>query len=162
MRYMLIFLVAIGCLGCQNNTNNSSKNLAKSVDSLEKQLSQQYKPGLGTLMKHVQTHHAKLWFAGSNENWALADFEIHELKERFEAIEKYHAGNDEIEPIDMIYPSLDSVSQAVDQKHQAKFENSFSVLNKTCNSCHDATDHGFVKVKTPEEPPFSNQQYQPE
>ena len=32
-------------------------------------------------MSSIQTHHAKLWFAGMNANWRLADFEIHEIME---------------------------------------------------------------------------------
>ena len=35
-------------------------------------------------MGGIQTHHAKLWFAGLNNNWKLAEYEIDEIKERFE------------------------------------------------------------------------------
>ena len=35
-------------------------------------------------MGGIQTHHAKLWFAGINDNWKLAQYEIDEFKERFE------------------------------------------------------------------------------
>ena len=160
MRYtLLLFIITIILPGCQSGNNKQSQQLSKRIDSLEKQLAQQYKPGLGTFMKHIQMHHAKLWFAGKKQNWALADFEIHELKERFEAVEKFHAGNDEIKPIDMIYPALDSVSHAIDQKDVKRFENSFDLLNNTCNTCHNTTDHAFVKVKIPENPPFGNQRY---
>lgn len=161
MRYALIFIVILSFSGCQTDSNKQHQALAKRVDSLEKQVAKQYTPGLGTFMKHIQMHHAKLWFAGINQNWQLADFEIHELKERFEAVEKFHADNEEIEPMDMIYPPLDSVSLAIDQENKARFEKSFTVLNNTCNNCHKATDHAFVKIQKPEMPPFGNQQYKP-
>ena len=35
-------------------------------------------PGFEEFMSNIQAHHAKLWFAGQNHNWKLADFEIHE------------------------------------------------------------------------------------
>ena len=35
-----------------------------------------YVPGLGELMAGQQVRHAKLWFAGENENWRLAAYEV--------------------------------------------------------------------------------------
>ncbi len=52
-------------------------------DSLHKMM-EPYAPGLGEIMGGIQTHHAKLWYAGINDNWKLAQYEIDELKERFE------------------------------------------------------------------------------
>src|ERR1041385_8814533 len=43
-----------------------------------------YTPGLGEIMSLQQMRHAKLWFAGQNGNWLLADYEIKELKEGFD------------------------------------------------------------------------------
>ena len=51
-------------------------------DSLHKMMAE-YAPGLGEIMGGIQTHHAKLWYAGINDNWKLAQYEIDELKERF-------------------------------------------------------------------------------
>ena len=45
-----------------------------------KDMKEKYRPGLGEIMSGIQTHHAKLWFAGINENWKLADYEVKELK----------------------------------------------------------------------------------
>ncbi len=41
-----------------------------------------YVPGLGDLMNaSLQTHHSKLWFAGHADNWALAAYEVKEMRE---------------------------------------------------------------------------------
>jgi len=48
-----------------------------------------YKPGFGEFMGGIQVHHEKLWFAGTNQNWKLAGFEIHEIKESMDDIRKY-------------------------------------------------------------------------
>lgn len=160
MRFCLIFLLAIGLFSCQNKTDQQTQKLAARIDSLQAQVSEQYKPGLGTFMKHVQMHHAKLWLAGKNQNWPLAEFEMHELKERLEDIERVHAGNDEIQPIDMIYPPLDKVDQAIEKQDSGRFATAYTTLTQTCNSCHQATDHAFVRVKKPERPPISNQKYE--
>ena len=36
---------------------------------------QPYKPGLGEFMTATQLRHAKLWFAGKDNNWDLAAYE---------------------------------------------------------------------------------------
>ena len=43
-----------------------------------------YNPGLGEFMTATQLRHAKLWFAGKDNNWDLAAYEIDEIKEGFE------------------------------------------------------------------------------
>ena len=70
----LLFLIALSILGCQQSESKSA--LQKELDSLQIVLKNSYKPGLGEFMSQIQVHHAKLWFAGKNENWELANFEI--------------------------------------------------------------------------------------
>src|SRR5258708_38764496 len=43
-----------------------------------------YAPGLGEFMTATQLRHAKLWFAGKQNNWDLAAYEIDEIKEGLE------------------------------------------------------------------------------
>src|ERR1700709_766904 len=47
-----------------------------------------YQPGLGEFMTATQLRHAKLWFAGKMNNWDLAAYEIDEIKEGLEDVEK--------------------------------------------------------------------------
>src|SRR5579872_3032425 len=49
-------------------------------------------PGLGEIMTLQQLRHIKLWFAGRAGNWALADYEIGELNEGFEDVDKLLGG----------------------------------------------------------------------
>ena len=151
------FLSIICIISC--NESPTSKNLQLQIDSLNQKLSNTYSPGLGEFMSGIQVHHAKLWFAGNNENWKLADFEIHEIMEAVEDIQKYNTDRPEIKSIGMISASLDSVNATIVQKDPAAFKSSFNMLTNTCNSCHQSTDHGFNVIKIPDSPPYSNQEY---
>ena len=51
-------------------------------------LSNAYKPGFGEIMNSVQINHSKLWFAGTNKNWKLAEFEVHEIMELLDDVTK--------------------------------------------------------------------------
>lgn len=76
MRIFLIALFSISLFACNQQTDNTQV-LQNRIDSLEQKLANTYKPGFGEFMSGIQAHHSKLWFAGQNENWKLADFEVH-------------------------------------------------------------------------------------
>lgn len=152
--------MTLGLFACDQQTNQT-QSLQKQIDSLEKKLENTYKPGFGDFMGSIQAHHSKLWFAGLYENWDLADFEVHELMEAIEDIEKFHEGREETLLIGMIMPPLDSISKAIEQKNTALFNSSYTSLTNTCNQCHKAVDMEYIIVKTPDTPPFSNQDFQP-
>ena len=129
------------------------------IDSLQKQLDKTYRPGLGEFMLGIQSHHAKLWFAGQNQNWPLADFEVHEILESLDDIRQFCKDRPEVQAIGMINPPLDSVVNAVQQKNLLLFKSSFILLTNTCNNCHKATQHGFNIVTIPTNLPVVNQDF---
>lgn len=160
MRQLLLILLTLGLFSCNQQMDNTA-DLQKRIDSLESKLENTYKPHFGDFMSSIQAHHTKLWFAGQNENWDLADFEIHELEEAIEDIQKFHAGRKEAELIGMILPALDSVEVAVKKKDLVLFKKNYNLLTNTCNTCHKQTDHGFVVIKLPESLPYTNQDFAP-
>src|SRR6476660_7243856 len=121
----LILLPPLYILIACNQPNKQLSQMQSKTDSLEKQLDKTYKPGLGEFMTGIQLHHAKLWFAGQNQNWPLADFEIHEIQEALEDIQKFCSDRPEVKAIGMINSTIDSVNNAVKQKDPQSFRNSF-------------------------------------
>ncbi len=157
-KFLILLPILCTLMACNEKTREVQQMQLK-IDSLQKQLDKTYKPGLGEFMTGIQLHHAKLWFAGQNQNWPLADFEIHEILESLDDIEEFCKDRPEVKSIGMIKPAIDSVTDAIRQKDLPLFKNSFSVLTSTCNNCHKATDHGFNVVMTPVNPPVSNQDF---
>jgi hypothetical protein len=156
MKYIPL-VIALSMFAACNEQKASSAKLQAQIDSLKSKLNNTYKPGFGEFMSSIQVHHNKLWFAGENQNWKLADFEIHEIQETIEDIEKFQTEREESRKIGMIKPALDSVIAAIEQKNSTLFKNSFVLLTNTCNNCHRATNFEFNQVKIPDNPPFSNQ-----
>lgn len=118
-----------------------------------------YSPGLGEFMLGIQIHHAKLWFAGTAQNWPLAEFETGEITEALEAIKQYNTDRPEIKSLPMIEPAMDSITAAIKNKDLKAFKAGFTLLTNTCNNCHTATHHEFNVIKIPEVPPYSNQEF---
>jgi len=157
-KFLILFFTLCSLIAC-NQPNNQVIEMQSKIDSLEKQLDKTYKPGLGEFMTAIQLHHAKLWFAGQNQNWPLADFEIHEIQESLDDIDVFCKDRPEVKSIGMLKPAIDSVTNAIGQKNLQSFQHSFSLLTNTCNNCHKATDHGFNVVMLPTSPPVSNQDF---
>ena len=158
MKRTLTILFAFVLFSCNQPTDNTTV-LQNRIDSLEKKLANTYKPGIGEFMSGIQAHHIKLWFAGQNQNWKLADFEVSEITGTIEDIKNYRAEQKESKLIGMINPALDSINNAIQQKNPALFKSSYLLLTNTCNNCHIATNFEFNVIKIPETQPFSNQDF---
>lgn len=157
MKLLLITgLVLLTWTACQRSQTNTAR-LQTQIDSLKQAVSQAYIPGFGEFMSDIQVHHEKLWFAGKARNWKLANFEIHEIMESLDDIQKYETDRPERKELPMIYAPLDSVNVAIQEQNFSRFKASFYQLTNTCNACHRATQHGFNVIKIPDTPPFTDQ-----
>lgn len=157
-----IIILSIVCVlfACNNQTNDQQK-LQAQIDSLQNKLNNTYRPGLGEFMLGIQLHHAKLWFAGQNNNWELADFEVHEIGETLDDIKKYCTDRPEVKSIGMIDPAISSIDAAIKKKDRALFTKSFIALTANCNSCHKDNQHGFNVITIPTALPVTNQDFKP-
>jgi hypothetical protein len=160
MRLLNFFSISLICVACSDHKDNT-QILQSQRDSLQYKLDNSYRPGFGEFMTNIQMHHAKLWFAGQNKNWRLADFEVHEIEEALEDIRKFNNDRTEAKSISMINPAMDSVSSAIQQKNIKSFTSSFNLLTNTCNNCHKATEHEFNVVTIPSSLPVVNQNFKP-
>ena len=124
-----------------------------------------YASGLGEIMSLQQMRHLKLWFAGQAKNWALADYELDELKEGFDDVIKFFPVKDDMKIGDMagstVVPVLPQVKSAIDAKDAGKFAAAFDKLTAACNACHQAANHAFIVIQRPTTSPYTNQSFAP-
>jgi hypothetical protein len=158
MKSAAVLFLFLACLSCTQPIDHTPA-LQQRLDSLEQKLAEAYKPGLGEFMSSIQVHHGKLWFAGLNRNWKLADFEVHEIMETIAGIQAWQQERKEVAQLGIISAPLDSVNQAIQKNDPALFKSSFMRLTATCNNCHRSVGFGFNVVKVPDTPPFSNQEF---
>ncbi len=144
--------------GVANATNPQIDSLNKMVQQLKKE---RYKPGLGEFMGGIQMLHAKLWYAGINQNWKLANFEMDEIKETMGFIREFETDRPETKNITMLSPALDSLNLAIESKNLAAFRMGFTKLTSSCNSCHRISNFEFNKITIPSAVPVVNQDFKP-
>jgi len=153
----LLFLFFMAC-----NSDKKTASLEKEIDSLKQQLNNSYKPGFGEFMSSIQMHHAKLWFAGINGNWQLADFEINEIKEIIDDIQKFCPERPETKSLnDFLSAGFDSIYHAIGKQDIEIFKDKFAFLTTSCNNCHKANGYGINVVTIPTVLPVSNQDFKP-
>jgi hypothetical protein len=115
-------------------------------------------PGLGEIMTLQQLRHIKLWFAGHNGAWALADYELGELGEGFEDVNKL-IGGDTVET--MVGGPMQDLQKAIASKDGTAFTAAYESLTAGCNNCHHALDHAFIMIHRPTSLPYSDQTFAP-
>jgi len=111
-------------------------------------------PKIGEIMAFQQMRHIKLWFAGRARNWPLADYELDELKEGFDDVNR-QLGGDTVEKA--VGAQIAALEKAIEGKDRAAFTNAFDSLTAGCNSCHRALDHAFIVIQRPTSLPYSDQ-----
>jgi hypothetical protein len=161
MKKCLVIYIIFLFVSCSQHTPANPES-ATNPDSLTARLHkmiEKYAPGLGEIMGGIQAHHAKLWFAGINNNWKLAEYEIDEIKERFEQASEIETNRPEVKMIPMMYPAIDSVAGAIKQKNIQAFRTGFQLLTNSCNSCHTANHFEFNIITVPTTPPVTNQDF---
>jgi len=120
--------------------------------------------GLAERMAHLQRHTHKLQLSVEAKNPRLVGFYVHEIEEMAEEI------RDEIPSYDgqpvgrlaaeMLLPAVEALESPVEAGDWEAAGIAFDRLIATCNTCHDATEHGYIRIRKAEGNPF-NQDFSP-
>ena len=134
----------------------------KPENSQERQ-QERYVPRFNTLMMVTQLGHFKLWYAGAVQNWALANYELAQIRANMVDASKLYPNNSKSD-MSQMKPPADDLDEAIKAKDSAKFTKAYSRLTAACNSCHEATGFGFIKIRDPrlspiETSPFSDESF---
>ncbi len=116
-------------------------------------------PHLSDIMVQQQMRHIKLWFAGDARNWALADYELDQLKDGFDDIAKVLGGDIAQQHVG---GAVSRVETAIESKDHAAFVSAFDRLSAGCNACHRTLDHAFIVIQRPVLLPYSDQRFSPQ
>lgn len=117
-------------------------------------------------MSFMQRYSVKLYFAGMEENWGLADIYAHEIEELTETIIEGNHMDDDVDVSGlletMLPPQIEQIEDAIDAKDRNMFESNYQTMVQTCNQCHQAANYGLVQITVPETNPFNQDFSAPE
>ncbi len=108
---------------------------------------------LGETMGYLQRYAEKIWLAGTDGNWDLADYYSGELGETADDVIQAHLTKEGVDVSKtmaiMLPPALSSVADAVKARNPALFRERYQALVGTCNACHQAAKHPFIQIAVP-------------
>src|SRR6478735_4366112 len=123
-----------------------------------------YVPGLEQFMNVILMEHNKLWFAAKARNWALAEYQLGEIKEIMGDVQDFVPIFKNLPLADMldavITKEIASLEKSIEGKDYKAFTAGYDKLTAACNACHQGTENGFVVIRRPTRPAFTNQDYE--
>ena len=122
---------------------------------------ERYLPRLNDMMVAAQLRHFKLWYAGVEKNWPLANYELAQIRTSIEDAKILYPDND-ASNMSTLTPVADELDSAIKAKDSIEFSRGFTKLTAACNSCHEVAGVGFIKIREPrlsplETSPFSDE-----
>jgi cytochrome c553 len=123
---------------------------------------ERYVPRLNDMMVATQLRHFKLWYAGAVQNWPLANYELAQIRSSIEDVQNLYPNDNARTMSVMMTPMVDELGNAIKAKDKDQFQHAFMKLTSACNSCHEASGIGFIKIREPrlsplETSPFSDE-----
>jgi cytochrome c553 len=124
---------------------------------------ERYVPRLNDMMVATQLRHFKLWYAGLVQNWQLANYELTQIRNAIADTRRLYPNSGGSDMSTMMSPA-DDLDDAIKATDSAKFSKAFTRLTAACNSCHEATGFGFIKIREPrlsplETSPFTDESF---
>ena len=149
-------------VNAQAPTSPSGKEAPKGTS---KDMPKAYVPGLEQFMNVILMEHNKLWFAAKERNWPLAEYQLGEIKEIMGDVQDFVPTFKNLPLADMmdavVTKEIVTLEKSIEGKDYRSFVAGYDKLTAACNACHQATENGFVVIKRPTQPAFTNQDYRP-
>lgn len=139
MKIIYAFFLAVLFLQCDMKKQNQK------IDDIT--------PGLGEYMAIVEYHHNNLSAAIKKQNYQRADYELDELMEVFETMQKLHNNHEKLsQPLEMLLPQfmyskIENIRAKIKTKDSISVKNAFKELTNNCNSCHAVNKMEFIIVE---------------
>jgi hypothetical protein len=115
-------------------------------------------PGQSHVMLDVGQHFSGLWFAADNRNWDLASFMFNETVShlkwavRVRPTRKLTDGT-ELQLVGILdglqNGVMDKLKASVVNRNQKEFQQAYRATAEGCNSCHQAAEKPYLKVRVP-------------
>ncbi|MCB0794344.1 MAG: hypothetical protein KDB88_06370 [Flavobacteriales bacterium] len=151
-----LVLFALAGIGLLYVKMNDLEKRSQQVDELPPGVAQEHmeeEVELAVMMGRLHHFAMKLHAAGSANDLELARFYHHEMHEVFEGLEDGRIMDEgkDISALVAQYgrPSLDAMGAHLQEEDSAGFSAMYDGLLQSCNACHAASDHAFIRVVAP-------------
>ena len=144
------FMAAIMIGACQTETDQrietrwAGENLEEVIASIENQIG-----GFDQTMIEVHYRYKELYWAGQDENWEYADYQLDEM---MGSMEKgfIRRPDREASASQFMNQVSSRLQEAIENGDKDAFMEQFNRFASSCNTCHEMEEVAFIPVIIPE------------
>ena len=149
-KIVVIFVILLTVFSCNENPKSAQGNWIKGteqekINTIEKQFR-----GFDNAMVETGYRYQELYWAGQDENWEYADYQLEKIKTAIEnGLERRPKRAKSAEHfLNYVLPEM---QKSISSKDTVIFNKGFKMLTTNCISCHAMEKVPFFTVKTPTE-----------
>ncbi|TVR82701.1 MAG: hypothetical protein EA409_04660 [Saprospirales bacterium] len=104
--------------------------------------------GFGKAMLEVNLRYIEMFWAGEDENWDYAAYQLEELEEAIEdGLQRRPARASSAEHfVTVVIPEMEA---AIETRNKDNFDRAFELFTTQCNSCHAMENVAFIRIQPP-------------
>ncbi len=148
IKLSIFILSAIVILSCKNKPHETGGDWIKGNEEEQvKTIEKQFR-GFDVAMMEVDYRYRELYWAGKDENWDYAAYQLDKIKLTIEnGLERRpKRAKSAAHFLQTVLPEM---KKSVDSRDTALFNKNFQLLTLNCNSCHVAEQLPFFTVQPP-------------
>lgn len=156
---LIIMLTFISCQSSETETAKEDREILTEPIGSQDWLTGDLKEKLETITDHlrgfdmamVETgyRHVELYWAGQDENWGYARYQVEKLKLAIErGLERRPARAESAQQY--LNQALPAMEEVVEKRDIDLFNRQFEIFTQSCNACHHSEEVPHFYVKTPE------------
>jgi len=152
--YFLLVIAGLFLFGCSSSNNQegtTDDGWLTSIEDEDKQIEaiQNQFRGFDMAMVETDYRYIELYWAGQDENWEYADYQLEKLRKAIEmGLERRPKRAASAQPF--LNGVLPEMEKALDQQDIEAFREKFNILTQGCNTCHTAEIVPHFRVQQPE------------
>jgi len=151
MRFTFLIFSAFVFMACnqQESNGNAQGKWIKGSDQEQLNTIEKQFRGFDLAMVETGYRYQELYWAGQDENWEYADYQLEKIKVAIEnGFERRPLRAKSAEHF--MQEILPEMKRVLEKRDTASFNQGFQLLTANCNSCHALEDVSFFNVQIPE------------
>ena len=152
MKQTIIIILTLGLFSCNQKTDKETAQgdwikgtETEQIKTIEKQFR-----GFDNAMVETGYRYQELYWAGQDQNWEYADYQIEKIKIAIEnGLERRPKRAKSAEHF--LSYTLPEIKKSIESKDKMIFNKNFQTMTINCNSCHAMEKVPFFNVQIPTE-----------
>lgn len=150
MKQTIILILTLGLFSCNQKTDKETAQgdwikgtETEQIKTIEKQFR-----GFDNAMVETGYRYQELYWAGQDQNWEYADYQIEKIKIAIENGLEHRPKRAKSAEHFLTYV-LPEMKKSIESKDTVNFNKNFQIMTINCNSCHAMEKVPFFNVQIP-------------